>query len=640
MHWLPNRDLARIAYAPSCSRSQVSSGSTARPDRRTEVSRRFAPRPLRSWASCGIPFVGALPISSRLRSVGAVGTRKAICTSVRRRGSLVTCLQEDRRATRSGVAAVAAARQVLRADEQETAGACLNYLRDRVFYPDDALARARPGDVYRRFDELAATAPAGSHRVSSHRGSTASAHRRRPHGARGMDEPVALDQPCRSRSSTLEGVALNSAVAARRGRTLRRPAVPMVERHRRWRGLRLVVPDPRRRAQPSDPPGRAPIARTPGAAIDRGIARAGSRSSTSVARAGDADLRRRSPEIGACTTSCTASSARSTSRTERCTGAQHVDFLGRGCEIGPEMRGCGEKLAQAQTRSRRVQQRLNASSLFEPKGAFGSAACGIVLAVATAAVYGIGSAGARLRLEPHSRCVREDRSLLDPLRRQIQLNNHPLFSLLEHVVWSLGFHTESDLRVLPIVSGALTVASSPRGARVVGDPSPACVPVRSLLRIRCSPICHAPFAATACSASGAVRVDPAPVAAGRVGAGARSSMGGIAYVVFVAAGISTHLYGCAVLIVHALIVVARRDHVAIVNSKADFGRAAVACTQARQPLCDRSAEPSCRGARGASTDSRPFPMSAPVSPSRSTTGDTIAPRRRSRTSRPAVRATR
>jgi xylulokinase len=52
------------------------------------------------------------------------------------------------------------------ADEQETAGACLNYLRDRVFFPDDGLGSgAAPPDVYQRFDALAETAPAGSNRV-------------------------------------------------------------------------------------------------------------------------------------------------------------------------------------------------------------------------------------------------------------------------------------------------------------------------------------------------------------------------------------------------------------------------------------------------------------------------------------------
>lgn len=51
-------------------------------------------------------------------------------------------------------------------DEQETAGACLAFLRDNVLYADDALAReSRIPDVYPIFDEMAAAAPPGSERV-------------------------------------------------------------------------------------------------------------------------------------------------------------------------------------------------------------------------------------------------------------------------------------------------------------------------------------------------------------------------------------------------------------------------------------------------------------------------------------------
>ena len=75
-------------------------------------------------------------------------------------------VQEDRSAPGRRVAAVAVPGKYYVADEQETAGACLNYLRDRVFYPDDELGSGpAPADVYRRFDALAATAPAGSHKV-------------------------------------------------------------------------------------------------------------------------------------------------------------------------------------------------------------------------------------------------------------------------------------------------------------------------------------------------------------------------------------------------------------------------------------------------------------------------------------------
>ena len=49
------------------------------------------------------------------------------------------------------------------ANEQECAGACLNFLRDHLFYGDDALDTGPPPpDAYRRMDELAAQAPPGS----------------------------------------------------------------------------------------------------------------------------------------------------------------------------------------------------------------------------------------------------------------------------------------------------------------------------------------------------------------------------------------------------------------------------------------------------------------------------------------------
>jgi hypothetical protein len=48
-------------------------------------------------------------------------------------------------------------------------------------------------------------------------------------------------------------------------------------------------------------------------------------------------------------------------------------------------------------------------------------------------------------------------SLLDPLRRQLAYNNHPLFSLLEHVVYTAGGTNETALRVLPCLFGALAV---------------------------------------------------------------------------------------------------------------------------------------------------------------------------------------
>jgi xylulokinase len=49
------------------------------------------------------------------------------------------------------------------ANEQETAGACLNFLRDNILYHKDLLlAEAQLPDVYKIFDQIAANVPAGS----------------------------------------------------------------------------------------------------------------------------------------------------------------------------------------------------------------------------------------------------------------------------------------------------------------------------------------------------------------------------------------------------------------------------------------------------------------------------------------------
>lgn len=51
-------------------------------------------------------------------------------------------------------------------NEQETAGACLSHLRDKLFFANDALASAAaPADVFSRFDAAAATSPPGSRRL-------------------------------------------------------------------------------------------------------------------------------------------------------------------------------------------------------------------------------------------------------------------------------------------------------------------------------------------------------------------------------------------------------------------------------------------------------------------------------------------
>jgi xylulokinase len=48
------------------------------------------------------------------------------------------------------------------ANEQETAGMCLTFLRDHLFFDSDGLTGDAPADTYARFDALAAQVPAGS----------------------------------------------------------------------------------------------------------------------------------------------------------------------------------------------------------------------------------------------------------------------------------------------------------------------------------------------------------------------------------------------------------------------------------------------------------------------------------------------
>jgi xylulokinase len=52
------------------------------------------------------------------------------------------------------------------ANEQETAGACLNFLRDNILYPEDRLPDGPPSpDGYKIFNEIAGNIPAGSNNV-------------------------------------------------------------------------------------------------------------------------------------------------------------------------------------------------------------------------------------------------------------------------------------------------------------------------------------------------------------------------------------------------------------------------------------------------------------------------------------------
>jgi hypothetical protein len=150
-------------------------------------------------------------------------------------------------------------------------------------------------------------------------------------------------------------------------------------------------------------------------------------------------------------------------------------------------------------------------------------------------------------------------SMLDPLRRQVALNNHPLFSIVEHALWSLGLRSEAWLRVPPILFGIATIvivtAWCARSFGVVPAVSAGAIVAANPMFAQLSRQLRGYSLLSLCAVSSTLllwrlversaRPIPWWVPAG--------------YVLFTAAGIATHLYGGIVLIVHIGIVFARKE---------------------------------------------------------------------------------
>jgi xylulokinase len=103
------------------------------------------------------------------------------------------------------------------ADEHETGGACLTWLRDKVLYPDDALAAdaapaSAPDDVFGILNDVAASVPTGAHGVLFTPWLNGERSPVDDHTIRGGFHNLSLSS---SRSdmvrAVFEGVALNSA---------------------------------------------------------------------------------------------------------------------------------------------------------------------------------------------------------------------------------------------------------------------------------------------------------------------------------------------------------------------------------------------------------------------------------------------
>jgi xylulokinase len=171
MHWLTdNRDPQRIDYAPAL---LALAGIPRRqlPDLigATDVVGPLLPEAAAALGlPVGIPVIGGTPdVQSAAIGSGAVrdgeghlyvGTSSWISGHVRAK-------QTDLGRGVASLPSPLTGRYFI-ADEQETAGECLNFLRDQVLWPADALGTPpAPADAHRRIDALAATSPPGANGV-------------------------------------------------------------------------------------------------------------------------------------------------------------------------------------------------------------------------------------------------------------------------------------------------------------------------------------------------------------------------------------------------------------------------------------------------------------------------------------------
>ena len=146
------------------------------------------------------------------------------------------------------------------ADEHETGGACLTWLRDNLLFPGDPLG---PGDRARGHLRHAER-PRG---VGARRRARGAVHAlaqrravagRRPHHPRRLPQPVALLDAVRHGAGRVRRGGPQLGLAARCRREVHQEALRLAGLRRRRRQLGPVVADPRRRHRPHHPPGGRP----------------------------------------------------------------------------------------------------------------------------------------------------------------------------------------------------------------------------------------------------------------------------------------------------------------------------------------------------------------------------------------------
>jgi xylulokinase len=171
VHWLTdNRDPARVAYVDDLvARSGVDRAKLPDLIAATDVvGPLLSPVAAELGLPAGIPVIGGTPdVQSAAIGSGAVRDGEGhlyVGTS-----SWITChVPYKKTDLQRGIASLPSPLpgRYFVADEQETSGKCLEFLRDQILWPVDALGTPPPPpDAWARIDDLAATAPPGAHGV-------------------------------------------------------------------------------------------------------------------------------------------------------------------------------------------------------------------------------------------------------------------------------------------------------------------------------------------------------------------------------------------------------------------------------------------------------------------------------------------
>lgn len=189
-----------------------------------------------------------------------------------------------------------------------------------------------------------------------------------------------------------------------------------------------------------------------------------------------------------------------------------------------------------------------------------STALGVISGVITAGVYFLGANRSLGDIDGSVTVAAfiKSPSILDALRRTpappFNFNDHPLFSVIEHSIWSAGFHSEAALRVVPIVFAALAVgllaaACGRSFGLIAGICAGAILAANPLFAFQARELRGYSMLVFCAVASTILLLKFLLVDHPR-------RLTATAYVVVIAAGAATHLWFSFVLIVHLAIVIA------------------------------------------------------------------------------------